>query len=187
MSVPSEVTREESWLLLNCWIMLRFHQEGKNTCIMWDAPSPWTRSYKEGSPQVERTLEKGDRRSSSHFYRPYRWRNRRRIRWFNKARKSTLQEQAENFPGRNLIGSIWKNSKYQNRLKHCQRLKKVSMCAQAGQRAGAWQQLSDTHRVGDSNVQCNSMLREEKERDANRCIGDWNATSCGCNWCQCHP
>ena len=36
--VPSKVHQEEKWLILNCWILLLFHQDVKNVCTM-SAPS----------------------------------------------------------------------------------------------------------------------------------------------------
>ena len=55
------------------------------------------RSYRQDSSQVERTLKKGDKRSSSDLWTVLKWRHRRSIRWLDKAKKCTLQEQVENF------------------------------------------------------------------------------------------
>ena len=63
--VSFKVTQEMNWQLLNCLIMLQFHQDGKNSCIMWEVPTLWARFYKKCSSQVERVRKMDDRRSSS--------------------------------------------------------------------------------------------------------------------------
>ena len=42
---------------------------------------------------------------------PHRWWDRRWVRWFNKAKKSTLQEQVDNFSGRILLDHFGKNTR----------------------------------------------------------------------------
>ena len=79
-------------------------KDGKNSCTMWKALVLW-HSIQGGFIAGGKDTKEKAAIGVPHTFGPFWWRSRKGFRWFIKAKKSTLQEQVEDFSGRGLLGS----------------------------------------------------------------------------------